>query len=105
MHVRRCCRGLLPMHSLDRVDDGAMIKTEAEHGARRYQERGMPMNHPEDDDRQRRPAQRLEELGPLARDLAALTRLQIVVVLGGITVAGLLVLLVALIAAVLRWLF
>jgi len=65
----------------------------------------MPMNHPEDDERQHRPAPRLDNLGPLARDLAALTRLQVLVVLGGITVAGVIVLIVALIAAVLGWLF
>ncbi len=63
------------------------------------------MNQPEDDERQKRSAQRFEQFGSLTRGLATLTRLQVLVVLGGITLAGLIVLIVALIAAVLRWLF
>jgi hypothetical protein len=39
------------------------------------------------------------------RDLSYLTRLQVLVVLGDVTLAGLLVLIVVLIATLLRWLF
>ena len=63
------------------------------------------MNQPEDDERQKRLAQRFEQFESLARDLSYLTRLEVLVVLGGITVAALIVLIVALIAALLRWLF
>jgi hypothetical protein len=63
------------------------------------------MSEPDEDEWQQRLSHRVEQIGPLMRDLSYLTRLQVLVALGGVTLAGLIVLIVALIAALLRWLF
>ena len=63
------------------------------------------MDQPNDEERQHHVLRQLEQLGSFARDLSYLTRLEVLIVVGGLTLAALIAVLVAVVAVLLRWLF